>query len=113
MHELAVTQSVLDIALEQAKNFNINKIIGANLVIGEMSRIVDECVRFYFDFLSKDTIASGAILSFEKIPVKTHCRDCDATSTWSGLDWRCPGCQGYNIEVIAGCELYGESIGVE
>lgn len=113
MHELAITQGVLDIALEHAKNFNANKIMRINLVVGEMTGIVDECVRFYFDFISKDTIASEATLSFERVPIKAYCRDCDATFTLSGLDWRCPSCQSCNIEVIAGRELYVESIEVE
>lgn len=113
MHELAITQSVLDVALEQAKNFNANKIIRINLVIGEITGIVDECVKFYFDFVSKDTIASEATLSFENVPLKAHCRDCGATFILNGLDSSCPSCQGCNIEVIAGRELYVESIEVE
>lgn len=113
MHELAITQSVLDIVLDRAKNSNANKIIRINLVVGEMSGIVEECVRFYFDFISKDTIASEAMLSFENVPVKAHCRHCDATFTMSRGEWSCPICQGYDLEVIAGRELYVESIEVE
>jgi len=79
MHELAITQSVLDIALEHAKKHKANKITSINLVIGEMSGIVDECVRFYFESISKDTIASEATLSFETVPTKGRCRDCDTT----------------------------------
>jgi len=113
MHELAITQSVLDIVLEHGKNSNANKITRINLVVGEMTGVVDECVRFYFDFISKDTMASEATLSFENVPAKAHCRHCDATFTWSGGHWICPSCQGDNLEVIAGRELYVESIEVE
>ena len=113
MHELAITQSVLDIALEHAKNSNANKITRINLVVGEMTGIVDECVRFYFDFISKDTIASEAILSFQNVPTQAHCRHCDTTFALNGLQYRCPSCQQYDIEVMAGRELYVESIEVE
>jgi hydrogenase nickel incorporation protein HypA/HybF len=113
MHELAITQSVLDIALEHAKKHKANKITSISLVIGEMSGIVDECVRFYFEFISKDTIASEATLSFERVPTKGRCRDCDTTFPLSDLDWNCRTCRGHNIEVVGGRELYLESIEVE
>jgi len=113
MHELGITQNVLDIALEHAKNFNANKIVKINLVVGEMTGVVDECVRFYFDFISKDTIASEATVSFQNVPAKAHCHHCDATFALNGLDYRCPSCQGGDIEVIAGRELYVESIEVD
>lgn len=113
MHELAITQSVLDIALEHAQNFDATKITRINLVIGEMSGVVDECVRFYFDFISKDTIASEAALSFERVPIKARCRNCDTTFPLSEFDWTCPNCQSSSIEIVAGRELYIDSIEVE
>jgi len=113
MHELAITQNVLDIVLEQAEKHNASKITKINLVVGEMSGVVDECVRFYFEFLSKDTIASGATLSFERIPIKAHCNGCDTTFPLAEFHWICPNCQGGNIEVVAGRELYIDSMELE
>ena len=57
---------MLSLALEKANEAKASKITRINLVLGELSGIVDECVQFYFDFLSKDTIAAGASLSFNK-----------------------------------------------
>lgn len=76
MHELSVTQVVLDIALEKAREARASRITAINLVIGEMSSIIDDCVQFYFDFLSKDIIASNAKLSFTRIPMQVRCRGC-------------------------------------
>lgn len=113
MHELAITQNVLDIALEQAEKHNASKVIKINLVVGEMSGVVDECVQFYFGFLSKDTIASDAMLSFERIPITAHCYDCDATSPLEEFNWVCPHCHSSNIEVVGGRELYIDSMEIE
>ena len=113
MHELAITQSVLDIALEQAEKHDASKVTRINLVVGEMSGVVDECVQFYFEFLSKDTIASDATLSFERIPITAHCYDCDTTFPLAEFNWICPNCQGGNIEVVAGRELYIDSMEIE
>jgi len=67
MHELTITQTMLDIVLEQAKKASAKKVGAINLVIGELSGFVEESVRFYFDFLAKDTIAEGAALNFKPV----------------------------------------------
>ena len=64
MHELSITRNILSIALEKANAAHANKIRKINLVIGELSGIVDECVQFNFGFLSEDTIAAEATLFF-------------------------------------------------
>lgn len=46
MHELSITESILSIALEQAKAVPASKILKINLTIGELAGIVDECVQF-------------------------------------------------------------------
>ena len=113
MHELSVTQSILSIVLEQAKAAKANRIAKINLTIGELSGIVDECVQFYFEIISKDTIAAEASLSFDRPPTKLRCRNCFATFSPDNLNWACPNCREQNIEIISGRECYVESIEVE
>lgn len=55
MHELSITQSMLDIVLDQAKTADAKKVTKINLVIGELSGVVSDCVQFYFDFLKRVT----------------------------------------------------------
>ena len=113
MHELAITQSMLDLVLQDAKKVNAQKVTKINLVIGDMSGIVDECVEFYFEFLSRDTIATGATLSFTKVPMQTRCYSCGELFIPKEFDWSCPKCHDSNTEIVAGNELYVESIEVE
>ena len=113
MHELSVTQEVLKIALEKAEAAKAEKITKINLVIGEMSGIVDDCVQFYFDFLSKDSIASGARLSFTRIPMRVRCRNCDFSFSPDKSVWSCPQCRKWDAEIVAGQEFYIDSIEVE
>jgi hydrogenase nickel incorporation protein HypA/HybF len=113
MHELAITQSMLDLVLEEAKKAGAERVGKVNLVIGEMSGIVDECVEFYFEFLSQDTIAHGATLSFKKTPTQARCRHCGELFTPQEFDWSCPSCHDSQVEIVAGNELYVESIEVE
>ncbi len=113
MHELAITQSMFDLVMEQAKKAKAKKVGKVNLVIGEMTGVVGECVQFYFDFISKETIAEGAVLSFAMVPPKAQCRGCDKTFELGEFEWTCPYCKGSSLEIIAGQELYVDSIEVE
>ncbi len=113
MHELSVTQQILDIAVKEAVGVGATTIKQIDLVIGDMSNVMDDCVQFYFDFLSKDSMAQGAQLSFKRIPLKVRCHYCNHSFTPAGESWKCPQCQKWDIEVITGNEFYLDSIEVE
>jgi len=109
MHELAITQSIIDMAVQESGG---RKIIGVNLVIGELSSVVEESVRFCFDVISRDTPAEGACLSVTRVPALVRCASC---ASEFGLERQglCPVCGTRGTEVIAGREFYLESIEVE
>ena len=113
MHEFSITQNILSIVLEKADEAHASRISKINLVTGELSGIVDECVEFYFGFLSKDTIAAEAALSFHHPPTQLRCRSCGKVFTPSNGNWVCPSCQEPTLEIVSGRELYVESIEVE
>ena len=113
MHELSITQSMLDLVLKQAEEAGVEKIERINLVIGEMTGVVARSVQFYFGFLSKGTPAEGAELNFKEIPTTAKCRNCGREFELGEFDWTCPHCQGNNIEITGGKELFVESIEVD
>lgn len=113
MHELPVTKGMLSIALEHATKAGASKITAINLVIGEMSGIVDDSVQFYFDFMSKDTLAEGALLTFERIPARFRCHACETEFSPVEREWICPQCGEWTVDIIAGKEFYVDSIEVE
>ncbi len=113
MHELAITQSMLDLVLEQAKQAGAKKVEKIYLIIGEMSGYVEESVQFYFDFFSKGTIAEGAALSFTMVPATARCRSCGKVFKVKEFEWVCPDCNQSSLEITAGNELRVESIEVE
>ena len=114
MHELAVTQSILEIALRHAKRASARRILSINLVIGELTGFVDDSIQFYFDFMSKDTPAQDARLHIERITPRARCQECgiDYAPPNSRL-WTCPGCGALGGDVIAGREFSVASIEIE
>jgi len=113
MHELAITQSMLDIVLEQAERAGAKKVGKINLVVGELTGFVEECVKFYFGLLAENTIAEGANLNFTSVSPQARCRSCDKVFELKEYDWTCPKCGGSDIEITAGRELFVDSIDVE
>ena len=99
MHELGVTESIISIALENAREAQASKITKVNVVLGELSGFVPESIQFYFDSLSKDSIAEDANLHFEVIPPQFRCQACSTTFTPENAVWTCPKCHGKDIEI--------------
>ncbi len=113
MHELGVTQSILNIVLHHAKEAGAVRIKEINLVIGELSSIVDDSVQFYWDMISENTIAHGAQLNFERVPAKLHCNTCSHEFPLNRHDYTCPNCGGSKVVVAGGDEFFIESIDVD
>jgi hydrogenase nickel incorporation protein HypA/HybF len=113
MHELSVTQGVLDVVLNAAQEAGAERIYAIHLVIGDLSSIVDESVQFYFDFLSRDTLAAGATLHFRREAATLHCLACGAEQEASvPLATACPACGSERLRVNGGRSFYIESIEV-
>ncbi len=114
MHELAVTESILAITLKHTPPGQ--RVTAINVVIGQLSSIVDDSVQFYWDIASADTAAAGARLNFRRLPAELLCLSCGARF---GLGmpaedgFACPGCKSEVVKVVQGEEFYVEDIEVE
>ena len=113
MHELSITEALLNLALKHAEEAGATRITRLNLVIGQLSSVVDDSLRFYWDFVSRGTIAEGAGLEFRREPAMLRCRDCGAEFRLGGRDYLCPTCSSLQVRVIAGDDFRLESIDIE
>jgi hydrogenase nickel incorporation protein HypA/HybF len=113
MHELAVTESLLEIAIRHAQAQNAHRITDLYLVIGKWSSIVDDSVQFYWDIISDGTIAKGATLHFQRVPVVLTCQDCGNEYQPASEEFACPHCVGTHAKVKSGDEFRLEAIDVE
>jgi hydrogenase nickel incorporation protein HypA/HybF len=113
MHEQSIVEALLALAIEKAQASGAARIHRIHLVVGDLSGVVDESVEFYFGFLSRDTIAAQARLAFRHVPAQLRCRDCDNTFVPEKMNLRCPGCGQQRVEIVAGRELYLDSLEVE
>jgi hydrogenase nickel incorporation protein HypA/HybF len=88
---------MLEIVLRHAQQAGARRITHINLVIGDLTSIVDDSVQFYFD----------------RTPATFRCRDCGNIFTSNERDFTCPHCGEMKVDVVAGNEFRVESIEVE
>lgn len=109
MHELQVTEKILDIVLRHAKANSVNRVLSIQLKIGDLSDLENEWVQRYFDYLSKDTIAENAQLKIERTPVVMKCDSCSNSfevNIKEIKDIQCPDCGHKKCSLISGRDYY-------
>jgi len=113
VHELSITQGILDVTLDAARKADAQRIVAIDLVIGELSGMVDDSIQFYFDILSRDTLAEKATLRFRREPAVVSCGDCGGKfEARAPLSPVCAQCGSTKLQVTGGREFRVESIEV-
>lgn len=113
MHELADTERLLEVVLQQAHTAGARRIAALHLVIGEASPIAEDSVRFYWDSISRGTLAEGARLHFRQVLIELLCLNCQHHYTPAQADSACPACGSLQVRPVAGEEFYLEAIDIE
>lgn len=113
MHELPITESILEISLRHAAKADAKRIVSVHLVIGQLASIVDDSVQFYWDIITENTIAQGAKLHFKRIPVRMYCSTCAEEYAPDPDAFECPKCGGIRNKIISGEEFYLSAIDIE
>ncbi len=113
VHELAITQSILEISLQAAQAQNARRIRAIRLTIGPFSGIVPECVQMYLDVLAKGTIAEGAKIKARTLPLRVRCRTCGQESEIDRRHIACPACGSVELERLSGREFLVDSLEVD
>jgi hydrogenase nickel incorporation protein HypA/HybF len=113
MHELPITESLLEIALRHAEKAGAERITRLNIVVGELSSIVDDSVQFYWHIVSKDTMAEGAQLHFERVDGTLRCLACGQTFPLNHRDFACPACGEKKVVAVGGDDFRLDSIEIE
>ena len=111
MHELVVTENLLEIALHHAHAAQAARVTDLHVVLGELSSFVDDSIQFYWDFVSEGTPAAGAQLHFRRVPAEIVCQDC-GHRYGVRQNLFCPTCGSEYVRIVQGEEFYLEAIDV-
>ena len=113
MHELHATQAILDKAIEQASEGQGGRITDLYLVLGEISSYAEDSIEFYWDEISRGTIAAGAKLHFRQLDAELQCMACFTKYHPKEGEILCPNCGSTGAKIVAGEDFYLESIDIE
>ena len=115
MHELQVTERILNIALQHASQHDVTKIVRIHLRIGELSDLEDEWIQRYFDYLSRGTLAENAQLAIERAPIVMSCDSCSSSFEIQRNELKqveCPECGESRCRMISGREYFVKNMEV-
>lgn len=113
MHELSITEHLLDECIREAGKQNASRIYTIRLCIGQLRGIVPDCIQIYLDMLAEGTIAEGARIEAHSLPVKVRCRECGQEGEITPHHLACPHCGSLKLELLSGKEFYIESLEVD
>jgi hydrogenase nickel incorporation protein HypA/HybF len=112
MHELSLIQDALRVATESARRAGADRVLGLRLRVGMMSGVVPEALQFAFELVCRGTLAEGATLEIESVPMVCWCGTCEAEFVCEDYLNECPRCHGLSGDLRRGRELEVASVKV-
>lgn len=113
MHEMSIAQGILDIVLKTAAEHNAVKVSCIKLLIGQMTQVEPESLKFGFAALSTGSIADGANVEITIVPLVGECNSCGQQFTVEKFSFLCPLCNSASIALVSGRELAVDYLEVE
>jgi len=113
MHEMALVEGVLGIALKAASENGMQKINAIRIRMGAYCGVVPAILREYFSIAADGTPAQGAELRLECLPAVMRCRACGWNGELAPEQYRCPLCESPDLQMESGREFFVESIEAE
>ena len=122
MHESSVTMKIVQTVLHEAEKQGAKRVLEVNLVIGKLSLLGLEQVKFAYTIFVKGTIMEGSKLLVEEKDGLVKCASCgyerqlsfgDPTEhrlpTVPIMTLQCPKCEG-SLEIVEGRECLIKSL---
>ena len=113
MHEFSMTTQIVESILREAEKHQAKKVTDVHLIIGKLSFLGVEQVRFSYNVLVEDTIMKGSQLYIEEKNGAIKCLSCAYKGALEYQDTliyhvqiptlRCPEC-GNAVEIVEGKE---------
>ena len=113
MHEVSIADSCLKIAVERATEVGAQRITSLTLRIGRLSGVVPEALSFAFECLTEGTLAQGATIAIEDVPVVARCAECALEFEPADMIFACPQCGQLTAEIVHGREMHLASMEIE
>lgn len=105
MHEMSLCESLVQLIEEQAESQQFNHVTKVFVEVGALAGVELDAIRFCFDIVCRDSVASDAKLVITELPASAWCFDCSKTVTITDRLDPCPICNGYSLKCQGGDEM--------
>ena len=105
MHELALMQSVAELAQAEARQRGAEAITAIRLRVGSLAGVDPEALRFAAEVVLAEGLTAGARLEIEPVMAQAWCGPCAALFVLEQGLCRCPRCGTVSGEMRQGREL--------
>ena len=114
MHELSIVEALIEqVGREVQRAGQHGKIICIELIIGRISGVNRDSLRFAFDLLVPGSPVEGAKIVIHEAKPICRCQTCNARVEVDDLVFKCPKCTSDDIIIEGGRDLLLQSIEVE
>jgi hydrogenase nickel incorporation protein HypA/HybF len=113
MHELAICQALMNQVENIAAERNARSVVSIVIGMGPLSGVEAQLLKHAYPVASAGTVAEGAELVIENLPVRVSCTQCGAESDVLPNKLLCKACGDWRTTVISGDELMLMSVELE
>jgi len=105
MHELALSQSIVDLVAAHAAREGLRKVTRVVVEIGAAAAVEPQALCFCFDVVAENTAVQGAELAIETVALRARCERCGCAFSPAALYDGCPDCGSFERVWLAGREM--------
>lgn len=113
MHELAVCQGLMQQVNQVAARERARRVTSVTLQIGPLSGVEGELLKEAFPIAAAGSVAEGAELIIESMPIVVACMSCKATSEAKPNKLVCAECGDWRTRLVSGEEMLLTSVELE
>ena len=114
MHELTIACEMARVVKDSLTSEQLSRLKCINLLIGKATAVQEDCLRFGFEAITKDTPLSGVEVNIEYVEPLFRCKACG--KEFESKEWfysPCPKCGSFGDELLKGDELSVASVELE
>jgi hydrogenase nickel incorporation protein HypA/HybF len=110
MHELGLCSSIVEAVERRAGGRPVARV---TVRVGQLHHVHPEAFGQSFAIAAAGGVAEKAAAELVLLPVRARCASCGAAWECGEVPTSCPGCGGFDVELLGGDELVLESIEYE
>jgi hydrogenase nickel incorporation protein HypA/HybF len=108
VHEMAIAESVIDEVTRRTAGARVTEV---HLVVGQLSGVVPDALRFCFDLAAERTALAGCVLCIDEPAGRAECRTCGRSFALDKPLLLC-SCGSSEVTIVGGDQLLVRAVRV-